>query len=344
MAIVICPDCNANVSDRASTCPQCGYPINEYVREREQKKNEYENNLRQQNKNCSELCNEISRLLEDDGNYANIVSEVGICMELIREKEPEHPYVKMYDGVMGFENMSSYERMNTLSGNIYYYSKLQTKKVVEKFSNVTLVGGIMTEIHVAGGITFGTAFNISKEFAEERMKIPVYLCLRKDFREINTAIYDESYMVGDNVNCVRLCSSKFTNTENFIRVSIQSLFEMYKQLVEGSSSWRTNKLDIEKAWGLPVERNNDNEKSITKFELGNLEYKGKTTVSRMGLSQTKIHNKFSDIMHNACNEVIYSSSNARTNRRPMGVGAGTFVGALVAGPVGAMVGYAVSSE
>ena|SRR5690606_217819 len=27
MALIACPECNANVSDQANNCPQCGYPI-----------------------------------------------------------------------------------------------------------------------------------------------------------------------------------------------------------------------------------------------------------------------------------------------------------------------------
>ena len=45
MAIVMCPDCNANVSDRAITCSQCGYPINKYVRKLEQQIKKKEKDL-----------------------------------------------------------------------------------------------------------------------------------------------------------------------------------------------------------------------------------------------------------------------------------------------------------
>lgn len=30
MALIKCPECNKEVSDRASSCPYCGYPINDY--------------------------------------------------------------------------------------------------------------------------------------------------------------------------------------------------------------------------------------------------------------------------------------------------------------------------
>lgn len=29
MTLIICPECKSEVSDRAATCPQCGYPITE---------------------------------------------------------------------------------------------------------------------------------------------------------------------------------------------------------------------------------------------------------------------------------------------------------------------------
>ena len=30
MAIINCPECNAQVSDKATKCPQCGHPIKEH--------------------------------------------------------------------------------------------------------------------------------------------------------------------------------------------------------------------------------------------------------------------------------------------------------------------------
>jgi len=33
MALIKCPDCGTEVSDRARTCPKCGYPIDEYAAE-----------------------------------------------------------------------------------------------------------------------------------------------------------------------------------------------------------------------------------------------------------------------------------------------------------------------
>jgi len=31
MALINCPECNREVSDRATTCPQCGYPLQDFV-------------------------------------------------------------------------------------------------------------------------------------------------------------------------------------------------------------------------------------------------------------------------------------------------------------------------
>lgn len=40
MALIKCPDCGTEVSDRARTCPKCGYPIDEYVAELAEKEEE----------------------------------------------------------------------------------------------------------------------------------------------------------------------------------------------------------------------------------------------------------------------------------------------------------------
>lgn len=34
MSIIQCPECTSNISDQAQSCPHCGYPIAEYVREK----------------------------------------------------------------------------------------------------------------------------------------------------------------------------------------------------------------------------------------------------------------------------------------------------------------------
>ncbi|MCD8160790.1 MAG: zinc-ribbon domain-containing protein [Clostridiales bacterium] len=33
MALITCPECNAQVSDKAIACPHCGYPVQEYFQE-----------------------------------------------------------------------------------------------------------------------------------------------------------------------------------------------------------------------------------------------------------------------------------------------------------------------
>lgn len=37
MALIKCPECGKEVSDKAKTCPNCGYPINEYVAKKNDK-------------------------------------------------------------------------------------------------------------------------------------------------------------------------------------------------------------------------------------------------------------------------------------------------------------------
>ena len=38
MALINCPDCKTKVSEHAKDCPSCGYPIAEYVKERNERK------------------------------------------------------------------------------------------------------------------------------------------------------------------------------------------------------------------------------------------------------------------------------------------------------------------
>lgn len=56
MALIICPECGKEVSDRAEACPHCGYPINEMVN-----KENYDNGQK----------NDVSKNMNDgfDGIY-----------------------------------------------------------------------------------------------------------------------------------------------------------------------------------------------------------------------------------------------------------------------------------
>lgn len=68
MALIICPECNKQVSDRANSCPNCGFPISEYIFE----KNQNEEKAR------------IEEYLLNKQDYYSEYFEVTINDELIR--------------------------------------------------------------------------------------------------------------------------------------------------------------------------------------------------------------------------------------------------------------------
>ena len=41
MALINCPECNKQVSDKANSCPNCGFPIKEYIETKSEEKKEY---------------------------------------------------------------------------------------------------------------------------------------------------------------------------------------------------------------------------------------------------------------------------------------------------------------
>lgn len=55
MSLINCPECGKEISDKAKTCPHCGYPLEEYVSKTKESKNEKDYDLIKQEllqRNC----------------------------------------------------------------------------------------------------------------------------------------------------------------------------------------------------------------------------------------------------------------------------------------------------
>ena len=60
MALINCPECGKQISDRAKTCIFCGYPIQEYMEEQKQKEQELKKDIPIRDDICPQCGNEIS--------------------------------------------------------------------------------------------------------------------------------------------------------------------------------------------------------------------------------------------------------------------------------------------
>lgn len=60
MALINCPECGKQISDRAKTCIFCGYPIQEYMEEQKQKEQEKKKDIPIRDDICPKCGNEIS--------------------------------------------------------------------------------------------------------------------------------------------------------------------------------------------------------------------------------------------------------------------------------------------
>lgn len=57
MALIKCPECNTEVSDKATSCPKCGYPISDYISELEEQKQQEEedNKAKEREAECAKV-------------------------------------------------------------------------------------------------------------------------------------------------------------------------------------------------------------------------------------------------------------------------------------------------
>ena len=60
MALINCPECGKQISDKAKTCIFCGYPIQEYMEEQKQKEQELKKDIPIRDDICPQCGNEIS--------------------------------------------------------------------------------------------------------------------------------------------------------------------------------------------------------------------------------------------------------------------------------------------
>lgn len=113
MALIKCPECGKEISDKSKTCINCGYPISEYVRElhREQDQNETEQAKENQETYQSESGNQREKTFSSEIRKTNYVAEkapfwkrwwfltlmclaippVGLCMLWIAKKPKYAP-------------------------------------------------------------------------------------------------------------------------------------------------------------------------------------------------------------------------------------------------------------
>ena len=77
MALIKCPECGKEISEKASVCINCGYPISEYVRElhREQDQNETEQAKENQETYQSESGNQREKTFSSEIRKTNYVAE-----------------------------------------------------------------------------------------------------------------------------------------------------------------------------------------------------------------------------------------------------------------------------
>lgn len=62
MALINCPECNKEISDKANSCPNCGFPISEYIKDQKD-----DSNISDDESPDTEFCNSFETRSTDEG-------------------------------------------------------------------------------------------------------------------------------------------------------------------------------------------------------------------------------------------------------------------------------------
>ncbi len=99
MALIICPECGKEISDKASMCIGCGFPISDYLGIKEQVEREHELEKEKFRCKCCGFQNEIgSDYCEDCGMRITEYRREGTSSEIEKERKvaAEHEFNGIY--------------------------------------------------------------------------------------------------------------------------------------------------------------------------------------------------------------------------------------------------------
>lgn len=148
MAMIICPECEGNLSDLAEVCPHCGYPIKRITEEQQRKRmqmqnnsfgNENQNNIvNQETHNIEPSRTDMNQGMGNSANYSyNTINNVGI----------------------NSNNRESFVNTENIS---YNSTVIPTKKDTKKDSPFSIVAAILSLVAI---ISFGPAVIVGLVFA-----------------------------------------------------------------------------------------------------------------------------------------------------------------------------------
>ena len=143
MALINCPECNGVVSDKAHTCPHCGYPLED---------------MKNNNKtlidcpNCGEKIDSLSKFCPECGislKKSDVVETVNLiecpqCGKEVSDKVKECPYCEYPIGEMfnssvpeWVSNIPKATSTNTINGIKFDIEEIKHKLFIKRISNIS---------------------------------------------------------------------------------------------------------------------------------------------------------------------------------------------------------------
>ncbi len=320
MAMIKCPECSTNVSDKATVCANCGYPIAEYVREKNNHAQELYDSIKNQNLGMEQIQQEIESKLS-----AGEFWDVKIYIDFLREKYGANDYVKMYDAAIAL-NISTDETIDILKKNINLYKRVPEGEALCIKEDIKLLAPVIKK--VSHSYYYSSKYGIDEEI-NSRFYYPTYIARENTAKLIQNSISDEEKYGKGGKNGFKLYLSNYSNTELQVRNSLNGFLDYFNSVENGYK--------IISAWKLG-ENLRTNKKCVGTFSLGKLEYNSYEMVDKIGIDVAEIDKNLIGLAAS----VLTLEPNSP--KKPMSTAAGTFMGGLIAGPVGAMVGFAASAD
>ena len=311
MALIKCPDCGKMVSDRAQNCPDCGFPIQEEVQRLNDITNIEGNDASGEYSNLTEkevakkLCEAISK---------RQFADINVFQSILKNKFAEGYYAKIVEDSRDFSDDEA-EKNQYIVKNV----ELIIDYLDYPLDAMGIRNWFIDKEDRKGKGFFQSDADSFDDFSKYYVNNTV--CDVIDLKEVMRDLLSSSPLIS---RCIVATKSRYA-------VVLSSNIQDYKRLIDRSKQFLSSFADNVRLTDPKSDRITCTINTGDIVDLFDEEYE-KTVIDTLEIKKREL---------DAITQQFKMQSNMK---QPSSIGASTLAGAILAGPSGALVGYALGKD